>query len=251
MNTNPNSEKYDATVTRVDHFDDPDHSNKPDYDKAFEIKLNVIVHPQSMANAIIVNYPGANGDISGYNNKYDVVAKMLHDKGYAVIQMGNAQRGWFLYERSVIEDLRAVIQHAVQNAKLISGNDKPDIYLMGFSAGASAVAAVCADFPQVKKVLLMAPSGDANQAAVTQSLANFGGEVYIVVGEDDEVVGKGAAAFFSNLIKRATVNEVRIIPNCDHQFRGTVNGQIMSKAPLWAFAGDTTFPSPEGGIMLY
>ena len=32
---------------------------------------------------------------------------------------------------------------------------------------------------------------------------------------------------------------------------GETNGKIMSKAPLWAFAGDETFPSPEGGIELY
>src|SRR3989344_1351842 len=42
-----------------------------------------------------------------------------------------------------------------------------------------------------------------------------------------------------------------VLPNCDHQFRGRVNGQIMSKAPLWAFAGEATFPSPEGGTVLY
>ena len=42
-----------------------------------------------------------------------------------------------------------------------------------------------------------------------------------------------------------------MIPNCNHQFFGEANGKIMSKAPLWAFAGDTTFPSPEGGKKLY
>lgn len=42
-----------------------------------------------------------------------------------------------------------------------------------------------------------------------------------------------------------------VIPDCDHQFQGLVNGKIMSKAPFWAFADDESFPSPEGGTILY
>jgi hypothetical protein len=30
-----------------------------------------------------------------------------------------------------------------------------------------------------------------------------------------------------------------------------MNGKILSKAYLWAFAGDDGFPSPEGGVLLY
>jgi hypothetical protein len=30
-----------------------------------------------------------------------------------------------------------------------------------------------------------------------------------------------------------------------------MNGKILSKAYLWAFAGDDGFPSPEGGVPLY
>ena len=44
-----------------------------------------------------------------------------------------------------------------------------------------------------------------------------------------------------------------MIPNCDHQFKGEVNGRIMSQAPFYAFAtGDKpAFPDPNGGIKLY
>jgi predicted esterase len=235
----------------VAHFDDPYYKDKPGYDAEFQINLEVIVHPLPKASAIVINYPGVNGDINGYNNKYGKMAEMLHEKGFAAIQMGNAELGWFLYEKSVVEDLRAVIKYAIENASRICGNSNPDICLMGFSAGASAVAAVCADFPQVKKILLVAPSGDASESAVTRGLSLFSGEVYITVGEDDEIVGQRAGEFFAKLVKRAVITRLCIIPTCDHQFRGTTNGKIMSKAPLWAFADDTSYPSPEGGIVLY
>jgi hypothetical protein len=41
------------------------------------------------------------------------------------------------------------------------------------------------------------------------------------------------------------------VPDCDHHFTGEVNGRILGKAYLWAFAGDDTFPSPDGGVLLY
>lgn len=53
------------------------------------------------------------------------------------------------------------------------------------------------------------------------------------------------------LMLSAKIRKLEVIPNCGHQFIGETNGKIMSKAPLWAFAGDTTFPSPDGGKRLY
>jgi hypothetical protein len=37
---------------------------------------------------------------------------------------------------------------------------------------------------------------------------------------------------------------------CDHGFTGVTNGKILSKAYMWAFGGDTSFPSPNGGLVL-
>ena len=44
---------------------------------------------------------------------------------------------------------------------------------------------------------------------------------------------------------------VREVPDCDHRFSGATNGRILSKAFLWAFREDDTFPSDEGGLDIY
>lgn len=199
------------------------------------------------SNVIILNYPGISGDIDGYNNKYGKLADFLVEKNVgAVVRMGNQDYG--NYPINMIENFRKLIDGVLKNSQNICGTSSPEIYLMGFSAGASTIAAIAADYDQVKKILLVAPSGDSGRI---QELKRFKGEVYITIGANDEIVGAQAGQFFYDLATNALRRKLEIISNCDHQFRGRVNGMIMSKAPLWAFAGDTTFPSPEGGKELY
>lgn len=121
---------------------------------------------------------------------------------------------------------------------------------MGFSAGASAIAAISYEYPSVKKILLMAPSGDAGHEALEKGLSEYVGEIFIAVGANDEVVGAEVVKTFAHHLKKTSAQCV-IIPNCDHQFRGTKNGMIVSNAPIWAFIGGIEFPSHEGGIELY
>jgi len=97
----------------------------------------------------------------------------------------------------------------------------------------------------------MAPSGNAGQEAVERGLGKFTGEVYVAIGDSDEVVGPQAGQTFYDLATSAKLKKLEVISNCNHKFFGEANGRIMSKAPLWAFAGDTTFPSPDGGKKLY
>lgn len=214
--------------------------------------IPILVHPCKGAKAVIINYPGFRGDIDGYALKYRHLGEWLVQKRIgAFIQMPNICHKDEPYEKSVIADLRAVVRHAIDIAPDIADSPEPIIYLMGFSAGAGAVAAVASEYKAVKKILLMAPSGDASPERVRVSLERFRGEVYIAIGDSDDVVGPDAGKRFYDLVKRASRKELVTIPYCDHQFRGIRNGMIMSKAPLWAFAGDETFPSPEGGYLLY
>lgn len=58
---------------------------------------------------------------------------------------------------------------------------------------------------------------------------------------------------FYNLATSASRRELFIIEHCDHNFRGEINGRIMSEAPFYAFAtGERpNFPDPLGGMVLY
>lgn len=215
------------------------------------ISLEIKIHPHREANAIVINYPGYNGSIDGYSRKYEKIANFIVKNDVAaVVRMGNEDRLGFLYEESLIDDLRAVIDHILLHAADICATANPEIYLMGFSAGAGAIAAVAADYPSVKKILLIAPAGDASNENVS-NLARFSGEVYVVIGQWDEVVGVNAGTIFIDMANATSQKKLITIPYCDHQFRGTHNGMVLSKAPLWAFAGDTTFPASRGGIILY
>ncbi|MCI0407395.1 MAG: hypothetical protein L0191_02320, partial [Acidobacteria bacterium] len=81
-------------------------------------------------------------------------------------------------------------------------------------------------------------------------LRRYTGEVYVAYGEEDFPAGV-LAMMMPSLSRSASAVQARAVPHCDHHFTGEVNGRILSKAYLWAFAGDDTFPSPDGGIPLY
>lgn len=213
--------------------------------------IEVAIHPH-LNGIIVLNYPGITGTIDGYNNKYGQLADFIQEKGIGtVVRMGNEYFDNLPYPKGMIDNFKYVIEHCLTQGRQLSGSDNPKLYLMGFSAGSSTIAAIAGDYSEIEKILLVAPSGDAGQKAIESGLAKFTGEVYITVGDRDEMVGPEAGQTFYDLATAAKVRKLVIVPNCDHQFRGERNGRIMSKAPLWAFAGDNSFPSPKGGKKLY
>ncbi len=167
----------------------------------------------------------------------------------AVVRTGNNIRVGYLPDIN----LRAALQYARSNAWVTCGEPAPEILLMGFSGGASAIAAVAHEYPEVSRILLYAPSGDMPEGMVREGLSKFSGEVCIVIGEQDEMVGPGAGKIFYDLATGAVRRELFTIPDCDHQFRGETNVRIMSEAPFYAFAkGEKpVFPDPNGEIRLY
>jgi dienelactone hydrolase len=241
-----------ATVSRLGTPDDESARERKGWGKETTISFEINIHDCPESNVIIINYPGYQGDIDGYQGKYRMLADLIRRKGIgAVIRMENRHPYGFLYETFVVGDLRATIDYALANAESICSTREPDLYLMGSSAGAGAIAIVAADYPQIKRVLLLAPAVDAGKTAIEASFGKFRGEVYIAIGEDDECVGKKAGDYFLGLATSASKKTLVFIPNCGHQFQGEVNSKIMSKAPFWAFAGDESFPSAEGGVILY
>lgn len=219
------------------------------------LELEVAIHPLSNG-VIVVNYPELTEDLSGNKNKYGEIADFIQEKRIGtVVRMGNPWYDRLHYPDGMIKrmigNFKYVLEYCISHGEELSGKANPTLYLMGFSSGAGTIASVAGDYSEVEKILLMAPSGDPGQPAYKR-LGKFKGEVYITIGGNDEVLlGPRNGQIFYNLSTAAKVRKLEIISNCDHNFSGDKNGKIMSKAPLWAFAGDTTFPSPEGGKALY
>jgi hypothetical protein len=81
-------------------------------------------------------------------------------------------------------------------------------------------------------------------------LRRYTGEVYVAYGEEDAPAAM-LAMTLPALARSATAVHARGVPHCEHSFAGETNGRILSKAYLWAFAGDDSFPSHDGGVPLY
>jgi dienelactone hydrolase len=212
--------------------------------------FEVFAHqPTKRPKATIINIPGYRSDIDGYNHKYVKIGDDLATRGFQFVRMPNIERPpGRQYAKGLLGDLRAVVEFFSRD---VGGRHEP-LYLMGFSAGGFAAAVVGAENPNVEKILLMEPS--ASESLVGKlprsALGRYEGEVYIVLGDHDGV-GSSVGWLYHDSFAKASPRKLTVIDNCGHQFTGKTNGQIMAKAPLWAFAGDKTFPSPEGGLVLY
>lgn len=215
----------------------------------FSVPVHLAIHP-NLSRRIAVNVPGYNGVIDGYAEKYKTLAHYMQTRQLAaVVRTGNYLGG--TYPADI--NLNATLQYVEERAWEICGEPNPQTLLMGFSAGASAIAACAHEHPQVTTILLFAPSEDMPMDRLKSGLEKFKGDVYIVVGEEDEVVGSQAGKTFYDMASGAQNKELFLIPECDHQFRGEKNGRIISEAPFYAFAKDDKprFPDPNGGIKLY
>jgi pimeloyl-ACP methyl ester carboxylesterase len=195
--------------------------------------------------------PGFKSDADGSRGQYPKLGTWLSEKGVgAYIQMPHQVRDG--YPRTIVDDLDTVINYALMHATTLCTTSAPAIYLVGSSAGAAVVGAFAYKWPEVKKLLLMAPVAAAVKE-VHEGLPRFTGEIYVIAGEKDNIgidSGPVMAKQFVYLATSAWPRELHVIPGCDHAFSSREHSKIASKAHLWAFAGDTSFPDPEGGIEL-
>jgi len=188
----------------------------------------------------------------GYKGKFTRMAEFMVEKGVgAVVRTSNPFRKVTPYRATDVDNLRAVIEKTLADAENICGRADPSIYLIGHFTATVTVAAVAHEFDQVTKILLVAPMyypDITHHAIVREGLPKYTGELYIVKGSEDKI--KGDPAYICDLAVKAAKKEFVIVPNCDREFRHARNGKILSKAPLWAFLGDDTFPNPKDGIEL-
>ncbi len=204
------------------------------------------IHPLNNGK-ILINYPGSEGDIHGYNRKYETLANYIAGSALAsVVRTGNP------YVGNWDTSLRKMLDYALEHAHEICGSKNPEVYLMGFSAGAGSISTLAWEYPEVTKILLIAPAINVGADLVSRGLRQFTGEVYIVIGDSDEVVKPDAGELFFNFCDVASRKELVVVENCDHQFKGEKNGRILSQAPFYAFLDEKpVFPDHASGIFLY
>lgn len=201
---------------------------------------------------IIIIYPGRNGSQLGFNGKYSKIAVFLQERlGAAILRAGNLYFPGSDFLETSQENLRSVTRYALKNSLKICGTANPNIYIMGVSMGAWSCAMTAHEFPEIQKILLIAPSYRAQPEKLEKCLGEFKGEVYVVGAAHDKIVGEEAAEHVFRHAKTRATKELIIIPDCDHQFTGKENGKIFSTLPLWAFGNNLPVPSAADGIELY
>ncbi len=216
---------------------------------SMDFELDVAIHPFNNGK-IIINVPGADGSINGYNDKYIKIANyLIEQKIGAVVRIPNISSlgfGWDI-------NLRETLSYVLDNAKEICGSSKPEIYLMGLSAGAGAISMTAWEYPEVTKILLIEPALIFSGEHGVEGIREYKGEVTIVVGKGDTALGKEVGDKFFDYFIKANHKEIIEIENCDHRFMGETNGRIFSEAPIYAFKDGPKikFPDSNGGIKLY
>jgi hypothetical protein len=225
--------------------------NKP------ETAIEINIHSLNSDN-VIINLPGFGGDINGYSNKYNKLAEYLVENQLgAVVRMGNIIFPNEEYGQSIVNQLETVIDFILKYSEYICTRKNPNIYIIGTSAGAGATALVAYKYAQIKKILLVAPAAGnvRNYGNALQELMKFTGDVAIIIGEKDDVVGVGSGRSFKFYAEDSeNIHSLKYIeiPFCDHQFKGETNGRILSRAPFWAFIDkDLIIPPLTESCKLY
>ncbi len=212
---------------------------------------------------LIIQAPGAGEMKEGAWNRYVGLGEYLQARNIATLVSFNppVPDAQFKYpdepysyrdaswNRISVESMAHAVEHCLSRVGELCGAEEPEVYLAGFSAGGSVAVAVAPLFPQIRKILLVS-AYDSVGWFFLHGLRRYTGEVYIAYAKDD-VPAVVLAMTLPSLTRSASAIHARGVPNCDHSFSGETNGKFLSQAYLWAFAGDETFPSPEGGARLY
>lgn len=207
--------------------------------------IPVEYHPTT-SGKIIINIPGADGSVKGYMNKYVNLGDYIQDKGFAsFVRVPNDRPQEFLNTG------RCIVNYCLEHSKEICGEDTPELWLMGFSAGGASALLTAWEYPEITKVLAINPFIETVRDDVRSYLPEYKGKLYIVTGGNDKVIGSDTVEYIKEFTNNVSELQTHVIPNCDHQLKGNDNVRILSQLPEYYFLEGyktKSFPNSTGGI---
>jgi hypothetical protein len=230
--------------------------------KKVAFKVPLTAYP-TKSEVIIINSPGSGEYKDGRSYRWAKLARHLQERELGTMVTYNAPRPdwqvqlpWEPYSHQgvswnqlLVESLAHVVEFSLERAAELCGTASPTIYLSGFSSGGSAVGAVAFRYQEIKRILLLS-TYDSVGDYFYDGVVRFPGDIYMAYGAKDPMAGF-LAYILSCGPMAANFLKAREVPECDHRFSGATNSKVLTKAFLWAFDGDESFPSPEGGFQLY
>lgn len=186
------------------------------------------------SNKVIIILPWNWGTHSWYNNKYYKIVDLLSKNDYAsIICLENKTQMWLSSKMIWLLKLETTINEVLKNPFKYSNVRNPDIYLIWNSDWWSIVSTISFFFPQIKKILLIAPSILVWKIIIENFVPKFKWKVYILIWEEDEVVWVDIWKYFYS--KFNCNKKILIIPNCKHRFEWDKNFNLFINSPIYAF----------------
>jgi dienelactone hydrolase len=200
----------------------------------------------SHSSVVLINSPGLGVSKEGESNRFKKIATRIQRANLSSVICYQSSLGDFAFKKVTMEallldNLKAVIDYALSEAHSICGFDAPEIFLAGHSAGASTSAAIAFEYPQVSRMLLVAPSADIEPELLRRSLSKFSGELYIVSGDKDYVINPEAVRTFAKWATKAKTKKIVTVKDCDHNFTGQRNRRLLTAAYMWAISDSNSF----------
>lgn len=211
--------------------------------------IELSYHPTNTGK-IIINIPGAGGSSEGYMNKYINLGNLIQTNNTAsFVRIPNDRPQEF------IATARKIINYCIDNSKSICGKKIPEIWLMGFSAGATSILLTAWEYPEVTKVLAINPFIDLIELreGIKRRIPLFKGELFVVTGSEDSVIAPDTLEYIKGYSSEASDSSFHIIEDCDHQLKGEDNSKILSQLPEYYFLGryrSEGFPTAQNGVFL-
>lgn len=156
-------------------------------------------------NTVFFTKAGANGSMKGYEDKYLVMGKKLHEKyGYTVVCSSNP----IAAEESIGQGMEVIGQFL---------KSPYQVYYFGHSSGAIMGARNAWKYPHIKRLVLVNGPLMINWHKIREGTAKFQGErmVYVYGEEDPSFKFAGLV----NLVGNPAVSLITV-PKADHNFYG-------------------------------
>lgn len=191
------------------------HWKEPLNEHQIECLVEIAIHP-SDSNTILLIVPGADGSLDGHNNKYLNIATSIQTTSLiSVVRMSNP----FIHSERLDRPLRFLLNWIEENIKEITlNNNSYQIFAMGHSLGASILAQIAWEYPEISKVLLINPATKVGLRKICSGLKKFQGEATILVGDKDPSFTEIKSAIQEE--NHLTKVDLVVATGADHHFKG-------------------------------
>lgn len=169
-----------------------------------DCSLDVAVTPAE-TNLVLLIIPGVDGSVDGYEEKYKRIAESVHNNhGVAVVRTSNPFISSYHWESNI----RRILEFIQNNKTNITGSEQIEVRIMAHSAGASIVAQIAHEYPNIKRLLLINPATKLGYEKINEGLEKFNGNINILMGSADPSIEE---------LRHLNID---VIEGADHYFSG-------------------------------